>query len=192
MIDPLDEFFEFDVTMGGNNLMTSDKVAAYKELVAKRKNRKTLSVASRSFDQDLRSRKRYEDSRGSKDFGGGSQRIQLQKGAFHDQGDSLRVLSKSTERQKEFVPGIQIAAPFKSPKDLFCLRLPRTTDGYRKVSINKIAVKVNGVDPYEDLTIRVYPLNPVVSELRFWHKDQLVDIQTFKNSDLRGVSTFQS
>ena len=98
---------------------------------------------------------------------------------------------KALKDKRSLFREFRLPPPFKSPKDLFCLRLQRTTDGYRKVSINSIPVKVNGVDPYQDLTIRIYPLNQTVSELRFWHKDQLVDIQTFKNSDLRRVSTFQ-
>lgn len=40
--------------------------------------------------------------------------------------------------------------------------------------------------------VRVYPLNSTVSELRFCRYKQLVDVQTFKNQDLEGVSTFQS
>ena len=99
---------------------------------------------------------------------------------------------KALKDKRSLFREFKLPPPFKSPKDLFCLRLQRTTDGYRKISINSIPVKVNGVDPYQDLKIRIYPLNPAVSELRFWHQDQLVDIQTFKNSDLKGVSTFQS
>jgi hypothetical protein len=90
------------------------------------------------------------------------------------------------ERQSLFRE-FKLPPPFKSPKDLFCLRLHRTTDAYRKVAINNIPVKVNGVDPHEALTIRVYPLSPAVSELRFWHEKRLVDVQTFKNRDLKGV-----
>ena len=99
---------------------------------------------------------------------------------------------KALKDKRTLFREFKLPPPFKSPKDLFCLRLSRTTDGYRKVSINNIPVKVNGVDPYQSLIIRIYPINPTVSELRFWHKDQLVDIQTFKNNDLKGVSTFQS
>ncbi len=99
---------------------------------------------------------------------------------------------KALKDKRSLFREFKLPPPFQSPKDLFCLRLQRTTDGYRKVSINNMPVKVNGVNPYEAITIRIYPLNPVVSELRFWHKDKLVDVQTFKNSDLRGVSTFQS
>ena len=99
---------------------------------------------------------------------------------------------KAAKEKRSLFREFKLPPPFKSPKDLFCFRFQRTTDAYRKVSINNIPVKVNGVDPYQTLTIRMVPLNPAVSELRFWHKDQLVDIQTFKNSDLKGVSTFQS
>lgn len=99
---------------------------------------------------------------------------------------------KALKAKQSLFREFKLPPPFKSPKDLFCLRLQRTTDTYRKVSINNIPVKVNGVDPYKSITIRVYPLNPTVSELRFWHENQLVDIQTFKNNDLKGVSTFQA
>lgn len=99
---------------------------------------------------------------------------------------------KALKDKRSLFREFKLPPPFQSPKDLFCLRLQRMTDGYRKISINSIPVKVNGVDPYQSITIRIYPLNPAVSELRFWHKDKLVDIQTFKNSDLKGVSTFQS
>jgi len=81
---------------------------------------------------------------------------------------------------------------FKSPEDLFCFRLQRSTDAYRKVSINNIPIKVNGVDPHQSITIRVYPLNPTVSGMRFWHENQLIDVQTFKIQDLKGVSSFNS
>ena len=81
----------------------------------------------------------------------------------------------------------EIPAPFTSVKDIFCLRTQRKADGYRKVSINNIVFKVNKTNPYDTLDIRIYPLNSKVSELRFWNKHILVDIQKIKNSDLKGV-----
>ena len=88
---------------------------------------------------------------------------------------------KALKAKQSLFREFKLPPPFKSPKDLFCLRLQRTVDAYRKVSINNIPVKVNGIDPYQSITIRIYPLNPAVSELRFWHENQLVDTQTFKN-----------
>jgi hypothetical protein len=99
---------------------------------------------------------------------------------------------KALKAKQSLFREFKLPPPFQSPKDLFCLRLKRTTDAYRKISINNIPVKINGVDPYQSVTIRVYPLNPAVSELRFWHDNRLVDIQTFKNQDLKGVFTFNS
>ena len=37
------------------------------------------------------------------------------------------------------------------------------------------------------IQIRLYPLNPSVPELRFRHKDRLLDVHTVKNIDLKGV-----
>ena len=94
---------------------------------------------------------------------------------------------KALQAKQSLFREFKIPPPFKSPKDLFCFRLERTTDAYRKVSINNLQLKVNGLLPHRSVTIRIYPLNPQLSELRFWHEDQLVDIQTLKNTDLKGV-----
>ena len=97
---------------------------------------------------------------------------------------------KALKAKQSLFREFKLPPPFKSPKDLFCLRLHRSTDAYRKVSINNIPVRVNGVDPHQSVTIRIYPLNAVVSELRFWHEKQLVDVQTFKTQDLKGGVQF--
>ncbi len=81
----------------------------------------------------------------------------------------------------------EVPRAFKSRKDIFCLRTQRTADGYRKITINNIVFKVNKTNPYDTLGIRIYPLNSTISELRFWNKHTLVDIQKIKNSDLKGV-----
>ena len=99
-----------------------------------------------------------------------------------------RALKEKQSLFREFM----LPPPFKSPKDLFCLRLQRTTDAYRKISINNIPVKINGVNPHQSITIRVYPLNATVSEMRFWCEKELVDVQIMKNQALKGVFTFNS
>lgn len=77
--------------------------------------------------------------------------------------------------------------PLRSVKDLFCFRLQRFVDAYRRVSVHGLTLKVNHVSPGERLTLRIYPVNPDVSEVRFWNDTQLIDIQTLKNEDLRVV-----
>ncbi|MCD6413242.1 MAG: hypothetical protein J7L54_03765, partial [Elusimicrobia bacterium] len=57
-------------------------------------------------------------------------------------------------------------------------------DAYRKVSLNNLKFKVNTA-PSQPVVLRIYPLNKNVSEVRFWCKDKLVDVQKAKNSDLK-------
>lgn len=77
-----------------------------------------------------------------------------------------------------------VKPPFRSAKDIFCMRLDRTADAYRKISINKMELRVNGASPADIINVRVYPLNAQLSELRFWRGDLFLDTQTIKNSDL--------
>jgi len=81
-----------------------------------------------------------------------------------------------------------LPAPFVSTKDIFCLRIKRSIDAYRKVSLNNLKFKVNAM-PSQPVTLRIYPLNEHVSEVRFWCKDKLIDVQRAKNFDLK-ISCF--
>jgi hypothetical protein len=78
----------------------------------------------------------------------------------------------------------QIRPPWVSPKDIFCLRVDRTIDAYRKISVNGLQLKINGAIPHELVTLRIYPLNKVLSEVRFWSQNRLIDNQKLKNTDL--------
>ncbi|MCD6413379.1 MAG: hypothetical protein J7L54_04465, partial [Elusimicrobia bacterium] len=69
----------------------------------------------------------------------------------------------------------KLPAPFVSTKDIFCLRVKRNIDAYRKVSLNNLKFNVNAM-PLQPVVLRIYPLNKSVSEVRFWCKDKLVDV----------------
>jgi hypothetical protein len=71
-------------------------------------------------------------------------------------------------------------------KDIFCLRMDRTVDPYRKISLSNLQFKVHA-DPRKQVNLRIYPLNKDISEIRFWCEDKLIDVQRIKNSDLKGV-----
>jgi hypothetical protein len=96
-----------------------------------------------------------------------------------------RALKEGASLFREF----KVKPPYQSVKDIFCLRLDRTVDPYRRVSIKNLVLKVNGVTSGAKVNIRVYPLNQFLSELRFWCNGQLVDVQRAKNRDLN-LSTF--
>ena len=78
--------------------------------------------------------------------------------------------------------------PFQSAKDLFCFRVQRTTNASRWVSLDPLQFSVRGVAPHQPVTLRIAPRNPQLAEVRFWHDHRLVDIQTVKTADLKGVS----
>jgi hypothetical protein len=93
---------------------------------------------------------------------------------------------RALKEKKSLFREFAVKPPFQSVKDIFCLRLQRTTDAYRKISINNFQIKLNA-DPYQIVELRIYPLNNSVCEIRFWSNNQLIDIQKVKSSVFAGV-----
>ena len=94
---------------------------------------------------------------------------------------------KALETKLSLFREFKLRPPFMSAKDIFCLRLDRLTDPYSRISIHNRQFQVKGTFPRQAINIRIHPLSDHVSELRFWHKDRLLDIQRAKNSDLKVV-----
>ncbi|MCJ7790583.1 MAG: hypothetical protein MUP69_10505 [Candidatus Atribacteria bacterium] len=81
-----------------------------------------------------------------------------------------------------------IRPPFKSSKDIFCLRVERMVNPYRKVSINNLELKVSGAPLHNKIQLRIIPdRESGLSEVRFWHEDEFLGSQKVKNSDLNLV-----
>ncbi len=93
-------------------------------------------------------------------------------------------LQNALENGKSLFRNFKVKPPYESPKDIFCLRIDRVVDAYRKVSINNLSLKINKADPHETVNIRIYPINHGLAELRFWCKGRLVDVQKIKQQDL--------
>ena len=96
-------------------------------------------------------------------------------------------LQRALKEKKSLFRDFKIRPPYKSVKDIFCLRLDRTADPYRRVSLNNRLLPVNGANPGDSLNIRFYPLANGLTELRFWRKEQLLGVQQLKTTDLQGV-----
>ena len=94
---------------------------------------------------------------------------------------------KALKEKQSLFREFQIKPPYKSVKDIFCLRLDRTVDAYRRVSLNNRLLTVNHASPGDTLNVRLYPMPNGLTELRFWHNDQLLDVQQLKTVDLKGV-----
>jgi hypothetical protein len=77
--------------------------------------------------------------------------------------------------------------PYQSVKDIFCLRITRTVDAYRCVSLSNLTLKIKNASPHDLLELRIYQLNNQLSEIRFWSRNKLFDVQRVKNNDLKMV-----
>lgn len=81
----------------------------------------------------------------------------------------------------------KVKPPYLSPKDIFCLKLDRVVDAYRKISVNNTHLRVNGVNPGDSVNLRISPIGRTLAEVRFWSNGKLMDVQKLKNTDFKGV-----
>lgn len=95
---------------------------------------------------------------------------------------------QALDQKQSLFRAFKLPPGFESAKDLFCLRFQRTTDAYRRVSLNNRLFKVNGVSHHQPLTLKIAPRSHGLAEVRFWHDNRLVDVQIIKTIDLKGVS----
>ena len=95
-----------------------------------------------------------------------------------------RALREKRSLFREF----RVSPPFKSVKDIFCLRVERMVNPYRKVSINNLELKVPKAPLHERIQLRISPdKESGLSEVRFWHEGELLGSQKVKNSELNLV-----
>jgi len=82
----------------------------------------------------------------------------------------------------------KVPLPFESTKDIFCLRQERTTNAYRKISLDGMELKVPGVNPYEKVELQMVPNEETgLTDIRFWHKGKLIVTQRIRNTDLKRI-----
>jgi len=81
-----------------------------------------------------------------------------------------------------------IPPPYKSIKDIFCLRLTRKIDAYHKISISKFKLKVHKAPLHKEVELHIAPDEETgIAEVRIWYKDILTDVYQVKNSDINLV-----
>lgn len=82
----------------------------------------------------------------------------------------------------------EIRKPFLTPQDIFCYRMKRTTDAYRRISINNITLAVPASSPHWQIELRIsFNLKSAMALIRFWYNDRFLGQQEVKSSDLKGV-----
>jgi hypothetical protein len=93
---------------------------------------------------------------------------------------------KALKQKQSLFREFTVRPPFQSAKDIFCLRMDRTVDSYRRVSVNHLQFKVHA-DPRKQVNLRFYPLNDQIAEIRFWSEGKLIDVHKIKTSELPEV-----
>jgi len=102
---------------------------------------------------------------------------------IHSTIDEIPMLryQRAVREKKNVFRQFLIPPPYQSIKDIFCFRFNRTVDAYRTVSLDNLKLKFNNAPIREEVNLRIYPnLQTGLSEIRFWHKDKLLDIQKVK------------
>lgn len=93
---------------------------------------------------------------------------------------------KALKQKQSLFREFTVRPPFQSAKDIFCIRMDRTVNPYRRVSVNNLQFKVHA-DPRKHVNLRFYPLNDQIAEIRFWCEGKLIDVHKIKTSELPEV-----
>lgn len=100
---------------------------------------------------------------------------------------SLR-FQQALEDKKSLFREFAVPPPFQSSKDIFCLRVQRIVNPYRKISFNNLEFRVEGVPIRGTVQLRIIPDRVSgMSEIRFWYENRLVGVQKVKSKDLNLV-----
>jgi hypothetical protein len=68
-----------------------------------------------------------------------------------------------------------IPKPYRSPKDVFCLRTSRMVNGYRRISLFKHQIEVPNVPLREDVDVHLVPdETKQLMHIRIWWTDKLI------------------
>lgn len=94
-------------------------------------------------------------------------------------------LQRAVKEQKTLFRDFVLKPPFQSVKDIFCLRLERVVDSYRRVSLKGFELTVPGVPPRQTVEMRLYPdLKTNMTEVRFWWQGRFMGFQRIKSDSL--------
>jgi len=95
---------------------------------------------------------------------------------------------RAIKEKKSLFRDFKIPSPYKSVKDVFCLRITRTVDPYHKISLDNLTFKVHKAPLREKVELRITSDEKTgLADIRIWYKDILCDIYQVKNSDLNSV-----
>lgn len=100
---------------------------------------------------------------------------------------ALRFEQALAQQQTLFRP-FKIRWPLQQRQDIFCYRVTRIVNPYRKVSLQNLEFAVSGVPIREPVELRIsFDLPHKLATIRFWYKNQCVGEQQVKADDLKKI-----
>lgn len=79
----------------------------------------------------------------------------------------------------------KIGKPNQTIDDIFCLRMERTVDSYRKVSINNLELRVPQGEPRHTVKLNIVPdIETGLVKIRFWQENRFLGEQLVKLENL--------
>ena len=95
---------------------------------------------------------------------------------------------KALKEKRSLFRKCQIRKPYETMEDIFCYRIKRVVDSYRKVSWNGLKFSLSGVSPHDEVELRIsFDLTNRLANIRFWCRDRLVGEYPVKAEDLTKV-----
>lgn len=92
------------------------------------------------------------------------------------------------KNKKSFFREFSVKPPFSDIKDIFCLRIDRTVNAYRRISIDNIELSISGAPIGEKVELRIFLNDKTkMAEIRIWFRNKLIGTQNVKVSDLNLV-----
>jgi hypothetical protein len=94
-------------------------------------------------------------------------------------------MEKARKDNKSLFRPFALPQPFSSVKDIFCIRLKRIANGYRKISLGGHSLQIPGIEPREDVDLHFVPDEPKnLVEIRIWASGKLVHTVNMPIADL--------
>ena len=92
------------------------------------------------------------------------------------------------KENKTYFRDFTLKPPFEDIKDIFCLRMERVVNSYRRISINNIELSISGAPIGEKVELRIFLNDKTkMAEIRMWFKNKLIGVNNAKISDLNLV-----
>lgn len=99
---------------------------------------------------------------------------------------AIRFEKAKTSGNSLFRP-FSLPKPYSSLKDVFCVHMRRTLNGYRKITLGGMQIEIPKVPIREDVDIHLVPVSPSLVEVRIWFENKMIHSLTLPEARFPGV-----